>query len=144
MIRVAFASSDRRRVDQHFGAAESFAVYEVTSDQSTLLGVGDFTREAMDGNEDKLAAKLAFLESCDAVYVLAIGASAIRQLIARGIQPLRINEYSEVDELLDDIVLALNQGGVAWIERALAARARSHSEQRFARMEDEGWQGGEE
>ena len=141
MVRVAFASSDRVRVDQHFGAAESFAVYEVTPEQATLVAVGDFNREAMDGNEDKLAAKVEFLESCAAVYVLAIGAAAIRQLLASGIQPLRINEQDEVRELLDDIVLALNQGGVPWIERALAARVRSRCEQRFARMEEDGWEG---
>ncbi|WP_295510508.1 NifB/NifX family molybdenum-iron cluster-binding protein [Accumulibacter sp.] len=141
MVRVAFASSDRVRVDQHFGAAESFAVYEVAQDKATLVAVGDFNREAMDGNEDKLAAKVDFLESCAAVYVLAIGASAIRQLLAKGIQPVRITEHDDVEELLDDIVLALNQGGVPWIERALAARARSRSDQRFARMEEDGWEG---
>lgn len=143
MVRVAFATTDRLRVDQHFGAAESFAVYEVTPDKSTLIAVVDFTREAMDGNEDKLAAKVEFLAGCAAVYVLAIGASAIRQLTAKGIQPLRINACDDVQELLDEIVLALSQGGVAWIERALAASARSRSEQRFARMEEEGWHGGE-
>ncbi|MER2518347.1 MAG: NifB/NifX family molybdenum-iron cluster-binding protein [Candidatus Accumulibacter phosphatis] len=146
MVRVAFASSDRVRVDQHFGAAESFAIYEVTPEQATLFAVGDFSREAMDGNEEKLAAKVEFLDNCAAVYVLAIGASAIKQLLARGIQPVRINADDDVQELLDAIVLALNQGGVPWIERALAARAgqhSEHSEQRFARMEEEGWEGSE-
>ncbi len=141
MVRVAFATSDRLRVDQHFGAAESFAIYEVTASRATLVGLADFSREAMDGNEDKLAAKVEFLEGCAAVYVLAIGASAIKQLLAKGIQPLRINDYDAVDELLDEVLLALNQGGVAWVERALAARTRCRSDERFARMADEGWEG---
>lgn len=141
MIRVAFASSDRVRVDQHFGSAESFAVYDVTPDKATLVGVAEFAEESMDGNEGKLAAKIDFLEGCAAVYVLAIGASAIKQLTARGIQPIRINEVDTLDDLLRDISTAIGEGGVAWIERAIAAQARAGSGDRFASMENEGWEG---
>lgn len=143
MIRVAFASSDRVRVDQHFGAAEGFAIYDVTPDKATLVGVAEFAEESMDGNEGKLAAKVDFLEGCAAVYVLAIGASAIKQLTARGIQPIRINEVDTLDDLLRDISTAIGAGGVAWIERAIAAQARAGTGtgDRFATMEEEGWEG---
>jgi nitrogen fixation protein NifX len=139
VIKVAFASTDRLRVNQHFGAAEGFAVYEVTPDKATLVGVAEFAEEAMDGNEDKLTAKVDFLEGCAAVYVMAIGASAIKKLMAKGIQPIRINEVDAVDELLGEISKAMNDGGVAWIDRAIALQTKS--EDRFASMEDEGWQG---
>lgn len=141
MIKVAFATTDRARVNQHFGAAEAFALYEVTPDKATLVGVGEFAEEAMDGNEGKLAAKVDFLAGCAAVYVLAIGASAIKQLLAKGIQPIRINEVDAVDELLAEISKAMREGGVAWIDRAMAAQAKAKSEDRFANMEEEGWQG---
>jgi nitrogen fixation protein NifX len=139
VIRVAFASSDRLRVDQHFGAAEAFAIYEVTPDKATLVAVGEFAAEAMDGNEGKLAAKVDFLAGCAAVYVMAIGASAIKQLVARGIQPIRVTEIDAVEALLAEISVAMREGGVAWIDRALASTAKS--ETRFTEMEEEGWQG---
>lgn len=139
VIRVAFASSDRLRVDQHFGAAEAFAIYEVTPDKATLVAVGEFAAEAMDGNEGKLAAKVDFLAGCAAVYVMAIGASAIKQLVARGIQPIRVTEIDAVEALLAEISVAMREGGVAWIDRALAVTAKS--ETRFTEMEEEGWQG---
>ncbi len=141
MIKVAFASTDRTRVNQHFGAAEGFVIYEVTPDKATLVGVAEFAEEAMDGNEDKLGAKVDFLEGCAAVYVMAIGASAIKKLMAKGIQPIRINEIDTVDDLLAEISKAMTEGGVAWIDRALAAQAKEKSEDRFASMEDEGWEG---
>lgn len=141
MIKVAFASTDRQRVNQHFGAAEGFAVYEVTPDKATLVGVAEFAEEAMDGNEDKLAAKVDFLDGCAAVYVMAIGASAIKKLMAKGIQPIRINEVDAVDDLLGEISKAMTEGGVAWIDRAIAAQTKAKSEDRFASMEEEGWQG---
>jgi nitrogen fixation protein NifX len=141
VIKVAFASTDRLRVNQHFGAAEGFAIYEVTPDKATLVGVGEFAEESMDGNEDKLIAKVDFLEGCAAVYVMAIGASAIKKLMAKGIQPIRINEVDAVDDLLVEISKAMTEGGVAWIDRAVAAQTKAKAEDRFANMEEEGWQG---
>jgi len=140
MIKVAFASTDRLRVNQHFGAAEAFAIYEVTPEKATLVGIGEFAEEAMDGNEDKLLAKVDFLEGCAAVYVMAVGASAIKKLMAKGIQPIRTAEVDAVDELLAEISLAMTEGGVAWVDRAMAAQAKKSAD-RFASMEEEGWQG---
>lgn len=139
MIKVAFASTDRLRVNQHFGAAEGFAIYEVTPDKATLVGVAEFDEEAMDGNEDKLIAKVDFLAGCAAVYVMAIGASAIKKLMVKGIQPIRVNEVDAVDDLLGEISKAMNEGGVAWVDRAMAAQAKPTD--RFSSMEEEGWQG---
>lgn len=141
MIKVAFASTDRTRVNQHFGAAEGFIVYEVTPDKATLVGVAEFAEEAMDGNEDKLSAKVDFLEGCAAVYVMAIGASAIKKLMAKGVQPIRINEIDAVDDLLSEISKAMSEGGVAWVDRAMAAQTKAKAEDRFASMEEEGWEG---
>jgi nitrogen fixation protein NifX len=141
MIKVAFASTDRKRVNQHFGAAEGFVVYEISPDKATLVGVAEFAEEAMDGNEDKLTAKVDFLAGCAAVYVMAIGASAIKKLMAKAIQPIRVNETDAVDELLVEISAAMREGGVAWIDRALAAQSKSESSDRFAAMDAEGWEG---
>lgn len=141
MIKVAFASTDRTRVNQHFGAAEGFAVYEVTPDKATLVGVAEFAEEAMDGNEDKLASKVDFLAGCAAVYVMAIGASAIKKLMAVGIQPIRVNEVDAIDELLVEISTAMREGGVAWIDRAIAVQEKARSGDRFSTMEEEGWEG---
>ena len=103
MLKIAFASGDRVRVNQHFGAAEGFVLYEVSPTRTSMVGVAEFPPEAMDGNENKLGAKVAFLEGCAAVFVLAIGASAIKQLVAQGIRPIRITETDKIEDLLYDI-----------------------------------------
>ena len=95
----------------------------------------------MDGNEDKLGAKVDFLDGCAAVYVMAIGASAIKKLMAKGVQPIRVDEVDAVDELLSEISRAMSEGGVAWVDRAIAAQTKAKAEDRFASMEEEGWEG---
>lgn len=138
-IRVAFASSDMRLVDQHFGAATAFAIYALSADRCGLVEVAQFEAPAMDGNEDKLAARIAALEGCAIVYCQAVGASAISQLLARGIQPIKVGAAASVPGLIDELRLELRRGPGTWLARALA-RHRPKAEQRFEAMEADGWQ----
>lgn len=140
MLKVAFASDDRTRVNQHFGAATGFVIYTLDAERAKLVGVAEFPVESMDGNEDKLAAKIAALDGCAAVYCQAVGGSAVRQLLARGIQPIRLDGPESIDMLLDQLRVAVKVGGVHWIDRALKKQDNEGDGGRFARMAEEGWQ----
>ena len=137
-VKVAFATSDMQQVDQHFGAAESFAIYAVDMERVELLEVMQFGKLAMDGNEDKLAAKIAALEGCIAVYTQAVGASAVSQLKTRGIQPVKVSPGTDVKDLLDSLQDELREGPSAWLARAIDAQ-KPVDPDRFQAMEAEGW-----
>ena len=137
MLKVAFATSDRASVDQHFGASLGFAIHAIDSEHAKLVEVIEFPEESMDGNEDKLAQKIAALSGCAAVYCLAVGGSAVRQLLAAGIQPIRLDEDVAIHTVLDQLRLAVRNGGVSWVDRVV----RRHDDAgRFERMAEEGWQ----
>lgn len=136
-LRVAFASRDRVCVDQHFGAAEGFAIYAVDAEHAYLAGVVEFPPESMDGNENKLAEKISALTGCAAVYCLAVGGSAVRQLVAAEIQPIRLDEPQPIETLLNAIRNGMSGGGIPWIDKALR---KNEDTGRFDRMADEGWQ----
>ncbi len=142
-VKVAFASADRRRVDQHFGAAAAFAIYAVDRHGGELLEVVQFGRLAMDGHEDKLAVKLDALKGCVAVYCQAVGASAVRQLRAQGIQPLKVQPGTQVKVLLRELQRELADGPSAWLMRAMAMHQPGTDPgaetDRFDAMEAEGW-----
>lgn len=118
-LKVAFATSDMRQVDQHFGAARSFAVYALDCEKSCLVEAITFAPPAMDGNEDKLAAKIAALAGCIAVYSQAVGASAINQLKAKGIQPAKVSPGAVIADLLASLQDELKQGQGSWLARAV-------------------------
>jgi len=138
-VKVAFASSDRTRVDQHFGAALGFAVYRVGLGGYSLLEVAEFDRLDMDGNEDKLGAKIEALEGCVAVYCQAIGASAVAKLRARGVQPVKVAPETLISGLLLALKRELREGPSAWLQRAIEQQA-PRSPSRFDAMAVEGWQ----
>lgn len=137
-VKVAFATSDMQRVDQHFGSAESFALYAVDLDGARLLEVTQFGRLEQDGNEDKLAAKIEALSGVAAVYCRAVGASAVRQLLARGIQPVKVSEEARIAELIEALREELRAGPGAWLAKAIR-RQGAPDVSRFDRMEEEGW-----
>lgn len=138
-LKIAFATSDLNQVDQHFGSAQSFALYSVDMEQAELLEVVQFGALAQDGNEDKLAAKLALLDGCAAVYCEAVGASAVRQIIAAGIQPVKVERGSPIAGLIEDFQTELKTGPSAWLAKAIARQTRVDPS-RFAQMEAEGWE----
>ncbi|MDD5388385.1 MAG: NifB/NifX family molybdenum-iron cluster-binding protein [Gallionellaceae bacterium] len=136
-VKIAFASTDRRVVDQHFGAAEAFCIYQLAEDDARLIEVAEFHDSdiVMDGHEGKLAGKIALLEGCVAVYCNAVGASAIKQLLASGIQPMKVEEGTPVDELLCGLNQSLKNSPPAW----LVKHVKPKDDDRFATMEAEGW-----
>jgi len=137
-LKVAFATSDMTTVNQHFGSAKSFAVYAVNRDETQLLEAAQFGVLAQDGNEDKLSVKIDLLAGCAAVYCQAIGASAINQLIAHGIQPVKVHEGSKIADLLVDLQNELIAGPSSWLAKAIN-KYQNVNPERFSLMEDEGW-----
>lgn len=137
MLKVAFATDDRVRVNQHFGASVGFAIFALDGERAQLVSVAEFAEESMDGNENKLPAKIAALSGCAAVYCLAVGGSAVRQLIAAGVQPIRLEDETGIERLLGELQKAVREGGVPWVEKALG---RDKDASRFDRMAEEGWQ----
>lgn len=137
-VKLAFASTDMKHVNQHFGSAKSFVIYAVDPEHSRMQEVAQFGDLEQDGNEDKLMTKMSALEGCIAVYSQAVGASAVRQLKALGIQPVKVSAGTEIKELLVSIQQELHSGPATWLARALDAQKPSNLN-RFDDMEAEGW-----
>lgn len=137
-VRVAFASSDLDVVDEHFGSATRLAVYDVGCHSSELSHVAEFSPADRDGNENKLIAKFEALKGCHAVFSLAVGSSAVRQLVAMGVQPIKLGDASPVAEVLDYLQGEVREGETPWIRKAVGGPV-APAEDRVAAMLEEGW-----
>ncbi|MDR9467078.1 NifB/NifX family molybdenum-iron cluster-binding protein [Marinospirillum sp.] len=140
-LKVAFASSDRKTVNQHFGAAQAFVIYDISSKSFQLAEVVEFSGQAtaQDGQEDKLESKIKLLEACSAVYCTAVGASAIRQLLAVNIQPLKVEEQVDIETQLKELLSLWSSKPPTWLQRSLRQLQKPAAEERFAEMASEGW-----
>jgi nitrogen fixation protein NifX len=137
-LKIAFATTDMETVNQHFGSAKSFAIYAVNVDDAQLLEAAQFGELQQDGNEDKLSVKIELLNGCAAVYCQAVGGSAINQLIAKNIQPVKVHEGGRIKDLIVDLQNEMQAGPSSWLAKAINQH-KSPDPERFNLMEDEGW-----
>lgn len=135
-LRIAFASTDRACIDQHFGSATSFAVYSVDATSSRFVEALRFAPAAQDGDEGKLIGRIAALEGCDAVYVQAVGASAVGQLVRAGIHPQKAAAGTPIQLLISGLQRQMAEDPPAWVTQAMAEKK---SADRFDAMEAEEW-----
>ena len=138
-LKIAFATTDMKHVNQHFGSAKSFAIYAVDPERTEFVEAAQFGALVQDGNEDKLAIKFDLLKECAAVYCQAVGASAVKQLVALGIQPVKVHEDSPIQKLLEDLQKELRSGPSSWLARAIKQQSGADMN-RFEDMADEDWQ----
>jgi nitrogen fixation protein NifX len=140
-LSVGIATSDLVKVDQHFGSAARFGIYRVTADRADLVSVARFDAAEHDGNENKLPAKIAAREGCAAVFCQAAGGSAVRQLLAAAIQPIKLDAGATVGQVLALMRKEIKEPTMPWVVKALQPEAKRDDAGRFDAMANEGWHG---
>ncbi|MBO5986560.1 MAG: dinitrogenase iron-molybdenum cofactor biosynthesis protein [Lachnospiraceae bacterium] len=90
-IRIAVASSDGIVVNQHFGRARSFYVYQVTDKKAEFVEkrIGRPFCHGGEHDDGDLQDAIDLLSDCKEVYVLEIGAGAEEALKERGLQSVK-------------------------------------------------------
>jgi predicted Fe-Mo cluster-binding NifX family protein len=111
--RAAFASSDGRVVDSHFGLANTFFVYDVgdSSPPALVEKRRNFRlpgqlgpsgpRAPMAHHRDELERVAELLKDCDAIFVVRIGAGPADFLIGRGFRVFQIE--AEIGDIVETI-----------------------------------------
>jgi nitrogen fixation protein NifX len=85
-IRVACASNTGEALDGHFGSARRFLIYQVSADESRLIG----SRNADDSDaEDKNAYRAELIRDCQVLYVASIGGPAAAKVVKAEIHPIK-------------------------------------------------------
>ncbi len=119
-MKIAFATQDQQRVDAHFGWAKFLAVYELDAGGHRHVQTFPFGEDlAEDGNEDKLAPKLAAIGDCAIVYVAAIGGSAAARVVASKIHPVKVAQPEPILDILDKLQDVLKGTPPPWLRKAL-------------------------
>lgn len=119
-MKVAFCTQDLQRVDAHFGWARNIAVYDVRADGYDFVQTLTFGGELHeDGNEDKLAPKLAAIGDCAILYVAAIGGSGAARVVAQRIHPVKVPQPEPILDILDRLQEVLRGTPPPWLRKAL-------------------------
>jgi len=119
IMKVAFATKDMENINDHFGWAKQFAVYEVNKE-------GYFLKEIVktdfdDNNEaEKIQAKIDALNNVSIMYCEAIGPTAAAKVINNKIHPIKVTEEKTIESAAKELVAMLNGNPPPWIKRIMA------------------------
>jgi nitrogen fixation protein NifB len=110
-LRIAAASKGSGLVDQHFGHADSFLIYEVDGTQATWLETRTCTPYCQGGHGEtsSLERVINLLSDCQAVLVSRIGAGPDDQLREVGIEPVQV--YDQIETALFDFYETYQKSG---------------------------------
>ena len=119
-MKVAFSTQDKQCVDAHFGWAKNIAVYDVTPEGYHFVENFEFGGKLEeDGDEDKLAPKLAAIKDCAILYVAAIGGSGAARVVANNIHPIKVNQPEPIAEILDKLKDVLAGTPPPWLRKVM-------------------------
>jgi nitrogen fixation protein NifX len=116
-MRVAFASSNGQLIDQHFGKAEQFYLWEIGPE---LAEVVERITVSVDGEEreEKIVARANALDGCSIVYITQIGGPAAAKLVGRRIHPSKVVLNKPIAEAVCELQKVLRGKPAPWLRKA--------------------------
>jgi nitrogen fixation protein NifX len=120
-MKVAFASTDKVHIDEHFGKAEEFYIWEIGPDEAQFTGVVQIKADAdaPGHSDDKIEARGAALADCALVYVGEIGGPAAARLVAKKIHPLKSKEREPITMAVEKLQEVLKGNPPPWLRKAM-------------------------
>ena len=119
-MKVAFASTDKVHVDEHFGHAEEFYIWDVGPEEAAFSGVVQVQSEDAPGHsDDKIEARGAALADCALVYVGEIGGPAAARLVAKKIHPIKSKEREPITVVVGKLQEVLKGNPPPWLRKAM-------------------------
>lgn len=117
-IKIAFATDNRKEINEHFGHTGKFSVYEVSEEsygfvRDVCLG------SSGDEQDDKIAERLNALSGCAIVYCTAIGGIAAARLVKQKIHPIKVEAGYPIEDALCRLRMRLKDNPPIWLKKAL-------------------------
>ena len=117
-MKVAFASTDKIHVNQHFGRAEEFYIWNIGPEEAEFSGVVQVST-AGDDEADRIETRCSGLADCALVYVAEIGGPAAARLVQKKIHPLKSKTCEPISEVIEKLQEVLQGTPPPWLRKAL-------------------------
>ena len=128
-MKVAFATTDGKQVDEHFGRAEMFAIYEITEFGYQFVAMRRFsdgmdnavvdTRDMGPLHDSAVQKKVDKLADCKLIYLTEIGGPSAARLVKKGVMPMKVKEIISIENALNQLMGTIKQSPPPWLRKAL-------------------------
>lgn len=128
-MKVAFATTDGKQVDEHFGRAGMFAIYDITESGYKFIAIRKFadgmdmavvdTKDMGSLHDDAVQKKVDRLSDCKLIYLTEIGGPSAARLVKKGIMPMKMKEVVPIESALGQLLETLKKSPPPWLKKAL-------------------------
>ena len=128
-MKIAFATTDSIHVDEHFGRAGAFAIYDLTEEGYTFVELRKFAdgrdREIEESkgkgqsHDDRVQKKVDDLGDCRIIYLTDIGGPSAARLVKKSIMPVKVTENTSIEESLHKLFDTIRSSPPPWLRKAL-------------------------
>ncbi|KAA6300568.1 MAG: FeMo cofactor biosynthesis protein NifB [Candidatus Ordinivivax streblomastigis] len=93
MYRIAIASNNGESINQHFGQARNFLIYEIGAEGVNFIEDREVSPPQGEAahSEEYLESIVHLLEDCAAIFVLRIGARSAKYLLLHNIKVFEVD-----------------------------------------------------
>jgi len=117
-LRVAFATKDMEEINAHFGGAKEFVVYNVSQDGYQVSEVIKTDTSELE-DDDKTDFRVRALKGINIMYCESIGGTAAAKVIRAGINPMKVNGPTLIEDVLKSLVKMINANPPPWIKQII-------------------------
>jgi nitrogen fixation protein NifX len=128
-MKIALATTDGAMIDEHFGRAGKFAVYDLTPEGYELVetrtfadGIDDAvagTKGRGQAHDDAVQAKVDRLSDCRIIFLTEIGGPSAARLVKKRIMPMKVRSVTPIAEELDRLLATVRSAPPPWLRKAM-------------------------
>ncbi len=128
-MKVAFATTDGKNIDEHFGRAGMFAIYDMTETGHRFVEMRTFadgmdmavvdTKDKGPLHDSAVQNKVDKLADCKLIYLTEIGGPSAARLVKKGIMPMKMKEIVSIESALGQLLETIKKSPPPWLRKAL-------------------------
>ena len=128
-MKVAFATMDGKNVNEHFGRAGMFAIYEFSGGGFRFIEMRKFadgidqavvdTKDMGPLHDNAVQSKVDSLADCKLIYLTEIGGPSAARLVKKGIMPMKMKEPVAIEKALQQLAETIKASPPPWLKKAL-------------------------
>jgi nitrogen fixation protein NifX len=128
-MKVAFATIDGTNVDEHFGRAGMFAIYEFTDNRFRFIEMRKFAdgidQAVVDSkdmgplHDSAVQSKVERLADCKLIYLTEIGGPSAARLVKKGIMPMKVKGPVAIEKALQQLEETMKATPPPWLKKAM-------------------------
>lgn len=116
-MKVGFATIDNILINDHFGWAKNFAIYEINKENFRFLENRQFEEEV--GELNKIDKKIEGLKDLKIIFVEGIGGTAAARVVKSGIHPIKSKPNDKIEDVMKDLKAVLSNNPPPWLKKII-------------------------